>query len=219
MLPRAQIRLSRPGWVAATAGLGFVLVYVLFVQTELGQRVDDAAMAWVSDLVAARWAELTLGWLSAGSTLLVWAALGVVTAGLLGPVRAILGGLAAGVTLVLAEVAKLELTRPELWGDSLANSFPSGHVAVAAGLAAQLLLAVPGSWRQLALVGTAPLVALIGLATVALEWHRPSDVVGSILLAVAVGGLAVEVLSSEASVRQVSRGRLRADSHGAGLLA
>lgn len=181
----SAVRLPTAGWAA----VGFVLLYLLGVGTPTGQQLDEAAMRWTAVAITEDgWAESLLGWVSAGSVLLVGASLAIVTALTRGLSTAALGALSAAVVLLGAQVLKLTLTRPDFTVQALANSFPSGHVAAVTGLAVALLLATPaGRWRRAALLGVTPAVALTGLATVALEWHRPSDVLGSVLLGVVVG--------------------------------
>lgn len=177
---------------SALAACGFVVLYLAAVATPTGQLLDDVAMLRLSALVDSRqWAVLALHWVSAGSLLGLSAALGLVTWVLRGRGIALLGVLTTGAVVVGAQLLKLLLLRPDLLVGSAANSYPSGHVAVVAGLAAALVVgAAPGMARRVALVLLTPVVGLAGLATVVLQWHRPSDVLGSVLLAVALGGLA-----------------------------
>jgi membrane-associated phospholipid phosphatase len=181
----STLHISAAGWAAA----GFVLLYLVGVGTAAGQQLDEAAMQWTAAFITRDgWAEALLTGVSAGSVLLVGATLAVVTALTRGLRPAALGALSGAVVLLVAEVLKLTLTRPDFAVQALANSFPSGHVAAVTGLAVSLLLAAPTRrWRWAALLGAAPAVAFTGLATVALEWHRPSDVLGSVLLGVVVG--------------------------------
>ena len=187
-VPTVTLRLSAAGWAA----VGFVLLYLVSVGTATGQQLDEAAMQWTAaSITRDGWAEALLTGVSAGSVLLVGGTLAVMTALARGLWPAVLGALSGAVVLLIAEVLKLTLARPEFTVESLANSFPSGHVAAVTGLAVALLLAAPtGRWRRAAMLGVAPAVGLTGLATVALEWHRPSDVLGSLLLGVVVGATA-----------------------------
>ncbi len=94
-------------------------------------------------------------------------------------------------TILLAEVLKLVLPRPDLSQledrplfDGI-NTFPSGHATIATSLVLALLLVSSARAR--------PWVAVVGLVwaatatwgTLAAGWHRPSDAVGGILLATA----------------------------------
>jgi len=187
-LPAPAVRLSSAAWAAA----GFLLLYLVCVGTPGGQQLDEAAMQWTATTVTEDgWARALLATVSAGSVLLVGGAIAALTALTRGPRTAALGTLSGAAVLVGAEVLKLVLTRPGFSVDAVANSFPSGHVAAVTGLAVTLLLAVPaGRWRRTPLVGLAPVVLLTGLATVVLEWHRPSDALGSVLLGAVVGVVA-----------------------------
>lgn len=189
---------ARPGgadrrvtWSALWAAAGLVGVFLIFVRTESGQLVDDAAMRGIATVVAEHdWAQLVLDSVSALSVAAFATTLTIITALARGNRRAVAVALTGAGTLLVAEVLKVVLVRPALLGEAGSNSFPSGHVAAVAGLAAAVLLAVPSAVRwALAVTVLAPAVAMTGLATVVLEWHRPSDVLGSILVAATVGGL------------------------------
>jgi membrane-associated phospholipid phosphatase len=187
---QTSLRTGGARWSAAAwAAAGFGVLYLIGVGTLAGQRLDDAAMRWAAAAVSDdSWARVLLTWVSAGSVLTVGASVAAVTAITRGPRTALLGALSGAAVLLGAEVLKLALTRPGFSVDAVANSFPSGHVAAVTGLAVGLLLAVPaGPWRWAAMVGVAPVLALTGLATVVLQWHRPSDALGSVLLGVVVG--------------------------------
>jgi membrane-associated phospholipid phosphatase len=62
------------------------------------------------------------------------------------------------------------------------NSFPSGHTTAAASIAAALLLVVPASYRGRAALAGLLLTAAVGLSTIVLGWHYPSDVLGGLLV-------------------------------------
>lgn len=70
---------------------------------------------------------------------------------------------------------------------SYTNSAPSGHtiLATAAGLA--LLYVVPRALRAAAAMFASCLSILVAMSVIAGKWHRPSDVVMSVLLVGAVG--------------------------------
>jgi membrane-associated phospholipid phosphatase len=63
-----------------------------------------------------------------------------------------------------------------------ANSFPSGHTTAAASIGAALLLVVPAAYRGRALLAGGLLTAAVGLSTIVLSWHYPSDVLGGLLV-------------------------------------
>lgn len=180
------------GWgTALVASVGVAGVYLLAVWTPAGQYVDDRLMTAAAAAAGdPRWAEALLGDLVRAPFLLLATAVVVSLASLVhGVGRAFAVAAVAGGTVMASQVLKAVLDRPSLLDETALNSFPSGHVAAVAGLAAALVLAVPRVLRRLAVVLALPAVAAVGLATVVLEWHRPSDVVASVLIAVALAGL------------------------------
>lgn len=180
--------------VAATAALALLLTYAWAVLTESGQVRDTAAMRAVADRAPDRqWAVELLRLVSPDTVL--WAAAGLTALAALargGRTALAVAATALGSALA-AQVLKEVLTRPPLVAGSPGNSLPSGHVAAVAGLALAAVLAVPRALREVAAATGLAAVALTGLAAVTLQWHRPSDVLASALLAAAVGGLAVFV--------------------------
>jgi membrane-associated phospholipid phosphatase len=108
-------------------------------------------------------------------------------------------------TVAGAAALKAVLVRPALL-DGTANSLPSGHVAAVAGLAAALALVCAPTGRVLVAVAGLGAVATTGLATLALAWHRPSDVVASGLLAVGVAAVAGAVPGAGATRPPASTG-------------
>lgn len=180
------------GWATAlVASLGVAAVYLLAVWTPAGQYVDDRLMT--ASAAAAgdpRWADVLLGDLVRAPFLLLAIVVVLSLAGLVhGVGRALAVAGVAGGTVLASQVLKAVLDRPSLLDETALNSFPSGHVAAVAGLAAALALAVPRVLGRFVVVLVLPVVAAVGLATVVLEWHRPSDVVASVLIAVASAGL------------------------------
>ncbi|MGV9213902.1 phosphatase PAP2 family protein [Micromonospora sp. RB23] len=195
------LRLLAAG-VCSLLALG--LVGVVFVWTQPGQ--------WIDGLLLPR-AERGGGYAQPGGlfgpatvvlrhfgqpALLAVLLTAVLVVGLLG--RRLLPGV-VGVGMVLAAVlaagaAKSALPRPELAvADSTThNSFPSGHVAVATALALAFLLVVPGAARRFLVVPAAAGVSVIGAATMIAGWHRFSDVLGGVLLSLALFCLAAAAL-------------------------
>jgi hypothetical protein len=92
------------------------------------------------------------------------------------------------------QLLKTRLARPDLDGFPAPNSFPSGHAAAAASVAFALVLVLPAAIRgMVALIG-ATYAAVIAVATVWAEWHRPSDTIAALLVVLAWGGLVSAVL-------------------------
>lgn len=219
VVPQTSVRNSVPLSIAGWAAVGFVLLYTLAVDTAQGRQLDEAAMRWTAVSVTQDgWTRALLTAVSARSVLLFGAMIALTTALVRGLRVAALGALSAAVVLLGAETLKLALIRPDFSSQTLTNSFPSGHVGAVTGLAVALLMAAPrGRWRRAALVVAAAAVTLTGVATVALEWHRPSDVLGSVLLGVVVSVTAGrwEPLAVQRQRQKPSnRSRLRLSSQG-----
>lgn len=183
----------RSAALVAGFALGFLLAYLVAVVQPLGQELDASSFgdleaanlatgAYVQEVRSILPAVLVL----AAAVL----AADAVRRGRLGDaVRATLVLLVAG---VLGSVLKDVLARP-FHGEFgyLANTFPSGHVAVTtAALAAIAALAPPVRVRA-RLVGAAGAIAVVSaLASLVGYSHRPSDLVGGACLAVVCAGLA-----------------------------
>ena len=178
----------------ATAG-----VYLLFVRTGLGQRLDMAALAGTDALpgtvVVDAWTLLD----AVGITTLAIIAF---TIGALAVVRGRYGlALVAAVVVVgsnlTTQVLKhVVLDRPFLVPGSPIhpNSYPSGHATVAASLAVAAFLVVPHRLRAPTALAATAFGAGVGLATVVAGWDRPSDVIGAGVVVGAWAGLASGLL-------------------------
>ena len=189
-------------WWAAASAIAFVALYLTLVSTAVGQQLDEAAMQRLAAAGSTAWAELILWGVSAGSMLVATGFVITATALLRGGRAAVIGAVAAGSVVMVAQLLKAVLERPMLLSESAGNSFPSGHVAAVLGLGVALVVAAPRASRWLvAVLVVGPAAGLTGLATVVLQWHRPSDVVGSVLLAVAVGALATQLADRQVATR------------------
>jgi membrane-associated phospholipid phosphatase len=171
---------------AVSAAIALAMTYVLAVRTEAGQLIDTHAMTILGRYVTgADWTATLLSAISPATVLLATASLALFLWAARGAAAAAAATTTAAGTIVGAIALKVALVRPMLI-DQSANSFPSGHVAAVAGLAAAATFAAKSRWRlPIALAGLAG-VLMTGLATVALQWHRPSDVLGAALLAITV---------------------------------
>lgn len=174
--------------VALLAAAGLAFTYVIAVRTPLGQRLDTQAMLDVSAALAGQsWTSTVLSLVS--PTMVVAAAALALAAGAWRGARTACAVLAiSGGTIAAAAVLKTVLVRPEFLNDS-SNSLPSGHVAAIAGLSMAAIFAVAPRYRVAAAVLSAVGLGLTGLATLALQWHRPSDVLAATLVAVMAGAL------------------------------
>ena len=90
------------------------------------------------------------------------------------------------------QMLKYLLVRPDMEvGHSLANSFPSGHVTLAASVGLALIAAVPQRWKSVAGGVAWVAIAFVGVTVLSLGWHRLSDVLAGTLVATAVALLVV----------------------------
>ncbi|WP_078855613.1 phosphatase PAP2 family protein [Streptomyces sp. NRRL F-5065] len=200
-------RTIRPRASAPLYLLGFLAVYLIAVRTPSGQRAENALFggygakpAWIYDWSGAAYGSSALPPLeqTAMPTLLVGlAVIAVVTV-----VRRSWWRGCAAIGIVIATVGSKELTRMALPRPDLVDahvsliepSFPSGHVAIPAGLAlGAVFVASPRVRPYLTTVGVLWLAVTAG-AVQATYHHRPSDVLGSTLLACAWYSLAARLL-------------------------
>jgi hypothetical protein len=193
-LPTSQRTLSEPRHpdqvrfrlvlLAATAVCTVWLTYRALVLSTTGQRLDQFAM--VESMEAAPTsADHLRDLMQAVSVPSIGVAVGVLAAIAVARSRTRLGVAAAATVLganVTTQALKHWLVRPDLLhlGSANVNSFPSGHVTVVASLAAGALLVMPRRAQPTVGVAGIAATAVTALATVALGWHRPSDVVGAI---------------------------------------
>lgn len=207
----AEPSAARTTWLRVRAPLryllGFLALYLVAVGTPFGQRAENALFnangaqpAWLYDWSGSAYGSSALPPLdqTAMPTLVV----GVVVLAAVTVVRRCWrqGCAAIGVvvgTLGSKEFARTVLPRPDLVDAHLSlteASFPSGHVAVPAGLAlGAALVASPRVRPYVTAVGMVWLAVTAG-AVLATYHHRPSDVLGSTLLACACYSLAARFL-------------------------
>lgn len=182
-----------PLLLAAVGVAGTFAVHLIFVGTPLGQSVDTEALRG-GDFDHPRVSAVLTRALDA--TRLAALAIVCLLAAAFGVIRRRLDlAVAAGFLVVTANLVtqqlKSVLGRPDLDGFPAPNSWPSGHATAAASAAFVLVLVFPRALRgTVGLVG-AGYVAVVSVATVWAEWHRPSDVVAALLIVLACGSLAV----------------------------
>lgn len=179
---------------AALAG-----VYVFFVRTERGQQIDELAFDGAS-LGQRTLAPVTLSLLDALPTIAVAVALVLALAVTIVRRNWLVFGVAIGAALaanVSTQLLKsVLLTRPELGVSELSfNSLPSGHTTVAASSALVVFLVASGRLRPIAAFAGASFTVVAGAATLANQWHRPSDVIAALLMVGFWGCVAGAVLA------------------------
>ncbi|MYR07820.1 phosphatase PAP2 family protein [Gordonia sp. SID5947] len=199
--------LTRSVTVAVALVLTAAAVFVMAVRTSTGQRIDQWLLdsgrrlpdaipkADVPAIVTIDVVSNPLLWLAVAAAVVVLIQLGrfrsradarhtvIVTAALLSfPPLAV----------VSARILRDHvLTRPQLhdWITETANSAPSGHAAAVTAVAVVLILSTPPVLRPLTTLALGGWAAVIGVSLIAAGWHRPSDVLISVLLVAAAGVL------------------------------
>ena len=177
--------------IALWTGAATILLYLLAVHTSIGQSWDDTAVlerAKAGKKQIARAQEvletIRLPFLIGVLALIV--IIGVCRKRVLPAVAA--ASVFIG-TVFLAEALKIVLPRQELSDlesqvkfDGL-NTFPSGHATIATSLVFAFILVCSVRVRPwIAIVGVIG-AATVAWGTLAAGWHRPSDAVGGVLLA------------------------------------
>ncbi len=184
--------------VLLAAGSALALLAWFVLRTGRGQALDEAAMDTV---VAGRQAQLTvlsmLGYVSISAIVAV-AVLSVAMALVRGRVLAAVAALAvlAGSNITTQVLKHGVLERIDGYV-AAPNSFPSGHTTVVAAGVAALLVAAPRALRPLVVLGGSFAVTMTGASTVVAGWHRPSDVVGAVLVALVWTAAAALVVREE----------------------
>lgn len=185
---------------ALVAWAGAVAVGVVALATAAGQWLDERALKQAHNAfpgLTDRGRELL--------DLLPWAVGGICAVALVVlavRARRLAPALTGAAVVVLSNLTvqllkRVFVDKPDLGiQEAAANSFPSGHTAATAAAVAVVLLAAPAAARPaVALLGAGAMTAT-GIATLVNGWHRPSDVVASLLVVggwAALGGLVLRL--------------------------
>ncbi|MFV4913833.1 phosphatase PAP2 family protein [Microbacterium lacticum] len=180
-------------FVATAAVLAVLLAasYLFFVQGYMGQLIDEQARTGAQFAVVAEASTLldAVPLLSAG-VVLIAVVIGAIRRQRVATVLALIVVAAANLT---SQLLKHEvLTRPDNGATGAwHNSFPSGHTTVIVSAVFALFLVCAPRVRPLVATVGAMATVVVGALLVASGWHRPSDVVGGVLVVaiyVFVGG-------------------------------
>lgn len=183
---------------AGTLAFASVAVALYFVTTRTGQLLDQRAFDGAR-LGQRTVAPFTLSLLDAIPIIGVAIALAVAISITLirRNIRVLIVALsAAAAANVLTQVVKhVLLDRPDLGvAGFAANSLPSGHTTLAASSALVVfLVSSPHSRPFVGAIG-ALFTTVVGVSTLANQWHRPSDVIAAVFLVALCGCLAGLVL-------------------------
>lgn len=183
--------------VVVVCSVALFLLARFAVGTAPGQRLDAAAMDSVDG--SSTTMVTLLGGL--GSISIGTAALGLALCVTLAVLRRryahALGAIAlvAGANVTTQVLKYWALDRPDLGvGFVIPNSLPSGHTTVVASLVLAALLVAPRAFRAVVAVAGAAATVIAGAGTVVTDWHRPSDVLAALLVALIWGALVVLAL-------------------------
>lgn len=175
----------RRGMIIAAATVLVGLLWFLTVATPIGQLLDTLSMQAVK-------ARLDFGGalsthLSSAVSETTVAIAAIVAFGIAAARHRVSLGVRILLMMLFAngatQLLKAVLVRPDLGvGHSLFNSFPSGHVTAIASIAVALVAVVPLRARgSVALLGFL-VTSATAITVMALAWHRPSDVLGSLAI-------------------------------------
>jgi hypothetical protein len=178
--------------------VAFFGIYGLAVQTQVGQRADEAALAGGRSAPerAQSGADRLLRFVSVGSLAAAVLALGALAWLWRRPWLIALPAAIVGLSLLSAEAFKVVIfQRPDLWPSTLnGNSYPSGHTTIATSLGLSAVLIAPTRWRGWVALAAALFAGGVGILVVTADWHRPSDPLGSYALCLAIAAGLVAVL-------------------------
>jgi membrane-associated phospholipid phosphatase len=178
--------------LALSSALAFAVIYATAVHTYRGQVVENRALEGAQFDASSRQLLALVSVPNIAIGLLVIVAVGLLCRRPRAAVRAVAVVVLAN---VLTQVLKYAiLTRPDLASDSAANTFPSGHTVAYTSFVVGLLIVIPGVLRAVASVLGAVLVSVVSFQLLAFGWHRASDVIGGLLLVLALVALAQVVL-------------------------
>jgi membrane-associated phospholipid phosphatase len=181
--PRIVLRASV---LSGLSAVGLASTYFVAVRTVRGQFLDLLALSGqkVEPQRLVSSAGTLLGTISVASVAAAF--VGVVAVGLLRNRRRvglIVAGILFGAVSTTEVLKRVILTRPELVRlsdlDVAVNTLPSGHSTAAMSVVIAVILLVPKRFQFLASIFGAPYAVGIGIATVVVHWHRPSDVVAA----------------------------------------
>lgn len=191
---RVASGLRRSSWALAGGALAtYLAVWVLLVNTRIGQQLDDRAL--LARRIIPKNIVQSIDSFLAFSTPL-FAALFCLLFLILGwrTQRFRLGlamSISVGVTEIVGETVKYFETRPSLdpnlyeqLGNKSLNTFPSGTTALAVGFVLGLIALATQRSRNLTFRWGLLFIQLVAMFVVLAGWHRPSDALGGIALAV-----------------------------------
>lgn len=179
--------------VSGLLALAFAAMVVLLarvaVGTASGQRLDQLTLsgAQLDTGLVSQAVGLAAGTVSLPVVLAALACVAVIAVlrrrvDLLVPLGVLVGGANLSTQVIKHLVVTRDVLGPGI--DITPNSFPSGHTTLAASTAVALVLVAGRARGPVAVLGTV-WTAGAGIGTLALGWHRASDVAGAIAVVAA----------------------------------
>lgn len=193
----------RSSWALAVGALAaYLAVWVLLVNTRIGQQLDDRAL--LARGILPKSAVRAIDNFLAFSTPFIAVVFCVILLLLGWKTQRIRLGIAMtvsfGVTEIVGETLKYFEVRqnldPNLYeqlGNKTFNSFPSGTTALAAGFVLGLIALVAHRYRHMTFYWGLFFIQLVAMFVVLAGWHRPSDALGGIALAVFFAAIGLSV--------------------------
>lgn len=184
-------RIRQLHWIGAGSAFSVVILYCAAVLTPWGQNLDDVVFIERKEESAASITAFKnlLPSINVATIALCLIAVGIVaTRRRIRRVGLVMAASFLGAVLT-AETMKRILPRPEL--SSLEtiikgggeNSFPSGHTTIAVAAVMTLIVISAPRWRVRIVLLGGIFAAAIAVGVLAAGWHRPSDALGGIALA------------------------------------
>jgi membrane-associated phospholipid phosphatase len=204
--------------LAGVCTILLLVLYVLAVRTEWGQRAGNAALAgrfhqppaFIDGSVDLLETISIISLAIVGGTICL---IGLIRGGW--PLGIGLGVMILGANVTTQALKRVIFTRPSITDQGelagVGNSLPSGHTTVAMTIAVATLLVSPPRLRPWLGGIASTYAALVGAATVSAGWHRPSDVIAATLVAIGWGalvGAALILLRDRTPVRAATSSRL-----------
>lgn len=187
--PAVPVRPVVSGLLALAFAAMVVLLARVAVGTASGQRLDQLTLsgAQLDTGLVSQAVGLAAGTVSLPVVLAALACVAVIAVlrrrvDLLMPLGVLVGGANLSTQVIKHLVVTRDVLGPGI--DITPNSFPSGHTTLAASTAVALVLVAGRARGPVAVLGTV-WTAGAGIGTLALGWHRASDVAGAIAVVAA----------------------------------
>jgi len=196
----SSLRQGSLGYLAGAAltTIAFIGLYLFFVRSHVGQEADQLAYDG-AEFGRRSITPFTGRVLDSVPNISV--VFGVVLTAVIALVRRNWRTLIVALVAAVAATASAQLlkygilARPDLAVEGYAgNSFPSGHTTVAAASALVVFLVASPRMRPMVAGWGTAFAVLAGVATLANQWHRPSDVIAALLWVALWGCVAGAVL-------------------------